>query len=254
VRFAPSSAVAYQWKHYSHQHWCNPAGHVPLIGTGINTASTISTTWNATSITTTSATSGYTTAAQKTAMLLIPGEFAGTPPVAPTIADSRSIDGAGNGTSVTSSMTGLSPNTTYYVRAYAENASSVVYSTTTRSFTTLKGSTHKLIQHHLLVVRLHTIHLFSHGPLLSAGAMAPDGYLISLEQLPALLSVQVPNDFADYTVNSQYVSGGSTATATSSGLTPTTNYYFKIFPYTNDAALSKNYKVDATPQQSDCLR
>jgi hypothetical protein len=40
---------------------------------------------------------------------------------APTIADSKTTDGAGIG-SFTSNMTGLAPNTTYYVRAYATNA------------------------------------------------------------------------------------------------------------------------------------
>jgi hypothetical protein len=40
---------------------------------------------------------------------------------APTIADSKTTDGTGIG-SFTSNMTGLIPNTTYYVRAYATNA------------------------------------------------------------------------------------------------------------------------------------
>jgi uncharacterized protein (TIGR02145 family) len=44
----------------------------------------------------------------------------------PTIANSKTTDGTGLGT-YTSNITGLSPNTTYYVRAYATNAEGTAY-------------------------------------------------------------------------------------------------------------------------------
>jgi uncharacterized protein (TIGR02145 family) len=44
----------------------------------------------------------------------------------PTISDSHTSDGTGTG-NFTSSITGLSPNTTYYVRAYATNSSGTSY-------------------------------------------------------------------------------------------------------------------------------
>ncbi len=44
----------------------------------------------------------------------------------PTAADSKTDDGTGNG-SFTSSLTGLTPNTTYYVRAYATNSKGTAY-------------------------------------------------------------------------------------------------------------------------------
>lgn len=46
----------------------------------------------------------------------------------PTIASSKTIDGAGSG-AFTSNITGLSPNKTYYVRAYATNSSGTAYGT-----------------------------------------------------------------------------------------------------------------------------
>ena len=53
----------------------------------------------------------------------------------PTIASSKTTDGTGSG-SFTSNLTGLSPNTSYYVRAYATNNLGTGYGTE-RSFTTL---------------------------------------------------------------------------------------------------------------------
>ncbi|MBO7586934.1 MAG: fibrobacter succinogenes major paralogous domain-containing protein, partial [Bacteroidales bacterium] len=44
----------------------------------------------------------------------------------PTVADAHTTDGTGTGT-FTSSITGLTPNTTYYVRAYATNSAGTVY-------------------------------------------------------------------------------------------------------------------------------
>ena len=55
----------------------------------------------------------------------------------PTTSSNHTIDGTGTG-SFTSSITGLSPNTTYYVRSYATNSVGTAYGTE-MSFTTLSG-------------------------------------------------------------------------------------------------------------------
>jgi hypothetical protein len=52
----------------------------------------------------------------------------------PTVSNSKTTDGSGTG-SYTSSITGLDPNTTYYVRAYATNSEGTTYGTQL-SFTT----------------------------------------------------------------------------------------------------------------------
>lgn len=57
----------------------------------------------------------------------------------PVISGSHTTDGSGTGT-FTGSLTGLSANTTYYVRAYATNAAGTAYGSQ-MSFTTLANST-----------------------------------------------------------------------------------------------------------------
>jgi hypothetical protein len=54
----------------------------------------------------------------------------------PTIADTKTVDGAGNVVPFASSLTGLLPVTTYYVRAYAMNSLAINYGNEV-SFTTL---------------------------------------------------------------------------------------------------------------------
>ena len=56
----------------------------------------------------------------------------------PTIADNKTTDGTGAG-EFSSILSGLSPNTTYYVRAYATNSSGTGYGSA-MSFTTQEGS------------------------------------------------------------------------------------------------------------------
>lgn len=56
----------------------------------------------------------------------------------PTIDDNKTEDGTGAG-SFTSSITGLEPNTNYYLRAYATNIAGTGYGST-MSFTTLEGN------------------------------------------------------------------------------------------------------------------
>src|SRR5882724_6071512 len=85
-------------------------------------------------ITQTRATSGGTVTSDGGAAITERGVCWGTS-ATPTITDSKSSDGGGTG-SFTSSISGLTPNTTYQVRAYATNTAGTGYGSAI-SFTTL---------------------------------------------------------------------------------------------------------------------
>ncbi|MFB0905225.1 MAG: hypothetical protein QMB11_12675, partial [Nonlabens sp.] len=101
------------------------------IPTGVNTNSI-------TSISQTSALGGGSISSDGGAAITSRGVCWSNTTSSPTISNSRTIDGAGIG-SFTSSLTGLSVNTTYYVRAYATNSAGTAYSSVT-SFSTLASS------------------------------------------------------------------------------------------------------------------
>ena len=94
---------------------------------------TVSTT-NTSAITPTSATCGGTITADGGATIIARGVCWSNTTSIPTIANSKTVDGTGI-SSFTSSLTGLSPGTTYYVRAYATNSAGTGYGTQ-ESFTT----------------------------------------------------------------------------------------------------------------------
>ncbi|TAL80457.1 MAG: hypothetical protein EPN88_01205, partial [Bacteroidetes bacterium] len=94
------------------------------------------TTTSVTSITTNSASSGGNVTSQGSSSVTSRGVCWSTNQN-PTVADNKTTDGTGTG-SFTSSITGLSPNTTYYLRAYATNSVGTSYGSQV-SFTTSSG-------------------------------------------------------------------------------------------------------------------
>ena len=94
------------------------------------------TTTTASNVTETSATSGGTVTSDGGANVIVRGVCYGTSQN-PTTADSHTSDGSGTGI-FTSSLTGLTAGTTYYVRAYATNSAGTAYGNEV-SFTTLSS-------------------------------------------------------------------------------------------------------------------
>ena len=125
-----------------------PGQYLQVSGTNLpmwgGTATANLTTTAASAITGISATSGGNVVTDGGSAILSRGVCWNTSP-GPTIANSKTTDGAGLGT-FTSSLTALLPVTTYYVRAYAMNSLSINYGneisfTTTAVLPTLAATT-----------------------------------------------------------------------------------------------------------------
>jgi hypothetical protein len=104
---------------YNGTTWTN------ISGSAVAATLPILTTATATDITTTNATSGGNITFDGGATISARGICWSTT-TNPTIANSKTSDGTGTG-SFTSAVTGLTPNTTYYFRAYATNSSGTSY-------------------------------------------------------------------------------------------------------------------------------
>ncbi|MFB0903241.1 MAG: hypothetical protein QMB11_02580, partial [Nonlabens sp.] len=112
-----------------------PAISVRTLSTTIPTGVTTN---SVTSITQTAATAGGNSISDGGAAITSRGVCWSNTTSSPTINNSKTVDGTGIGT-FTSSLAGLSANTTYYVRAYATNSAGTAYSSVT-SFNTLASS------------------------------------------------------------------------------------------------------------------
>jgi hypothetical protein len=110
-------------------------GDVKSFTTTTATIPTGLTTTAATFITQTTAISGGSSTADGGASITNRGICWSSSTTSPTIANSKTIDGTGIG-SFASSLTSLTPGTTYYVRAYATNSAGTAYGSATY-FTTL---------------------------------------------------------------------------------------------------------------------
>ena len=114
----------------------------------------------------------------------------------PTVADAHTTDGPGMGSFV-STMTGLTPNTTYYVRAYATNSHTTAYGDEV-SFTT---------------VPLSFMVTVSANPTMwgsvSGGGVYPDGQSCTLTALP-----NFGYTFTNWTENGNVVSSDASYTFT----------------------------------------
>lgn len=133
----------------------------------------------------------------------------------PTISNARTIDGNGTGSFI-STLTGLTPGTTYYLRAYATNQNGTVYSQQ-RTFTTLSGLP--------AVTTTAANNITSTNAVCGGNVTADGGFLVTARGVCYSTS---PNP----TISSPHTSDGSgTGSYTShlTGLTPNTTYYYRAY-------------------------
>jgi len=147
----------------------------------------------------------------------------------PTIANSKTTDGSGTGSFV-SSLTGLTPNTTYYVRAYATNSAGTAYGNQV-SFTTLQIT--------LPTVTTTIISDITTTTATGGGNVTSDGGATVTARGVCWSTNQNPT-----TADSKTTDGSGTGSFVSSliGLTPNTTYYVRAYA-TNSAGTAYGNQV-----------
>lgn len=170
----------------------------------------------------------------------------------------QSITGGGTvlfvgNTPLTFSHTFLAANTTYYYKIWSVDGAPLYSTGLTTNAKTLKSEPSYHVSGFTSPSQTNTSITLSWND--SQGSMLPDSYLVigSTTSLAAITSPIDGTPQADDVLIKNIAFGVKTAVF--SGLTPSTNYYFKIFPYSNSGSNS-NYKTNsiipnysgATPQ------
>lgn len=181
------------------------------IATGITTT-TLS------SITQTTAICGGNIASDGAATITLRGVCWSNTNSAPTISDDKTLDGTGIG-AFSSSMTGLLPGTTYYVRAYATNSVGTAYGTI-RSFTTLSPTLPTGII-------TNSISSITQNSALSGGSIANNGGATITARGVCWSSTNSTPTILNSISNNGTGIGSFSSSMT--GLVPNTNYYVRAY-------------------------
>ena len=165
----------------------------------------------------------------------------------PTTADTKVTDGSASTGSYSSSLTSLSPSTTYHVRAYANNAIGTAYGSDV-SFTTLAiepTTSSSTLSFTSVTLTGMTIN-WSNGDGTNRIVVVKNGS-----------APTAPTDAATYTDNTIFGSGNTTGTGSYvvyngsgssvsiTGLTAATTYYVAIYEY-NGTSVSTNYLTSSS--------
>ncbi len=151
----------------------------------------------------------------------------------PTIEQSHTSDGSGSG-AFTSNITGLSPHTTYYVRAYATNAAGTAYGSE-QSFTTQNG---------VIMLTTTAITGITATAAISGGNITSDGGFPVTARGVCWSTSQSPTIANPHTSDG---SGTGTFTSNITGLSPNTTYYVRAYA-TNAAGTAYGSEQSFTTQ------
>ena len=215
-------------KYYVRAYATNSAGTAYGNENSFTTGQTITsptvTTDDVTNITQTTATSGGNVTSDGGATVTVRGVCWSTSQN-PTTADNLTTDGSGIG-AFTSSLTGLTANTTYYVRAYATNSTGTSYGNE-KSFTTLQEIT-------LPSVSTAPVTNITTNSATSGGTVTDDGGAFVSARGVCWSTSQNPTLADPYTTDG---TGTGSYISQLTGLTSNTTYYVRAYA-TNSAGTS----------------
>lgn len=247
VRFVPEAARAYTGQVALTSSGTASLAGIEVTGTGATASYPPSlSTAAVTAITATTGTAGGEVLTDGGSPITVRGvAYASTE--APTTQDDFTTDGSGSGT-FSSALTGLRPNTTYYVRAYATNAQGTAYGEQVRFITAPAALAAEPTQASTLTATAVTPTTVALG----LGGGNGSRRLLLVTQGPALNFR--PQDGTTYAANAQFGQGDQpapgtyvvlatgAASVTVTGLLANTEYTFAVFDYNDDATSgSENY-------------
>ncbi len=148
----------------------------------------------------------------------------------PTTANSKTTNGTGTG-SFTSAITGLSPNTTYYVRAYATNSAGTGYGSQVSFTSNIAGSAPTVTT--VSITNIDSTTAAGGGNVISDGgfSVTARGICWSASQNPTVSDNHTNNG-----------SGSGAFTSAMTGLSPGTKYYVRAYA-TNSVGTSYGSQV-----------
>ncbi|MCK5134507.1 MAG: hypothetical protein KAR19_01870 [Bacteroidales bacterium] len=159
----------------------------------------------------------------------------------PTISDSKTMDGTGIG-SFTSSISGLSPGTTYYVRAYATNSSETFYGDELNFSTTSQSAS-------LPVLTTTAASGITENSAVSGGTITDDGGSSVIARGVCWSTSHNPDLSHGFTVDG---TGTGIFTSSITGLSPNTTYYVRAYA-TNSEGTSYGSEEGFTTDQAHYL-
>ena len=187
-----------------------------LISCEKTTVPSVNTLDKVTAITNSTAKSGGNITSDGGAKITVRGVCWGTNKT-PTIADNKTTDGTGDG-EFSSNLSGLSPGTTYYVRAYATNSSGTGYGNAV-AFTTEKPSIP-------IVNTLEEVTSITKNTAKSGGNITSDGGATVTARGVCWSTNETPTIADNKTTDG---SGTGEFSSNLSGLTPGTTYYVRAY-------------------------
>ncbi len=199
-------------------------GEEKSFTTMVNESMPVVTTNEVTNITQTTATSGGNVTSDGNAAVTARGVCWSTSQN-PTIDDNKTVDGNGTG-NFTSNITGLTANTTYYVRAYATNENGTSYGEE-KSFTTM-------VNESMPVVTTNEVTNITQTTATSGGNVTSDGGANVTARGVCWSTSQNPTIDDNKTVDG---SGTGSFTSSITGLTANTTYYVRAYA-TNEKGTS----------------
>ena len=147
----------------------------------------------------------------------------------PTVSDNKTTDGTGTG-SFTSIISGLSANTTYYVRAYATNSNGTSYGNTCTFTTHINTPT----------VSTKDVTDISHSTAVSGGIISFEGETTITARGVCWSTEQAPTISDNKTIDGVGIGEFSTNLT---GLSPGVNYFVRAYAEYNDTCIYGNEKT-----------